>query len=181
MASNVLPAGKEIAFQSSIDVAAPPEAVYDLLADVRSHLEWGGDRGKKNFRLTAIEVSEEPARQGTEWSSNGVAPDGTFRDRSVVTNATRPSTFEFTTNAHVTLKKGGEADWTLVNRYEIAPKGSGSQVTYAQRMTSATQLGPMKMMLNPLLAGLGRMMVRGLVKPAMKNLADMAEQRARTS
>lgn len=175
---NVLPDGREIVFRKSMKTSAPPEAVYDLLADVRSHLEWGGNRGKENFRLTAIEVEDAPVRQGSEWSSTGIAPDGTFRDRSVVTEASRPSTLAFVTNAHVNFKKGGEGDWTLVNRYEIQAEGSGSLVTYTQRLTRATKLGPMKMMLNPLFAGVGRMMVSGLVKPAMKNLAAMAEERA---
>jgi uncharacterized protein YndB with AHSA1/START domain len=174
---NVLPDGREIAFRKSMKTGAPPEAVYDLLADVRSHLEWGGNRGKKNFRLTAIEVEDAPVRQGSEWSSTGIAPDGTFRDRSVVTQALPPSALEFVTEAHVSFKKGGEGDWTLVNRYEITPEGSGSLVTYTQRLTRATKLGPMKMMLNPILAGVGRMMVSSLVKPAMQNLAAMAEER----
>ena len=47
---NDLPTGREIAFRKSMKMGAPPEAVYDVLADVRSHLEWGGNRGKKNFR-----------------------------------------------------------------------------------------------------------------------------------
>ena len=175
---NVLPAGREIAFRKSMKIGAPPEAVFELLTDVRSHLEWGGTRGKKNFRLTGIEVGEAPIQQGTGWSSTGIAPDGSFRDRSVVTQASSPTTFEFITDAHVTFKKGGEGDWTVVNRYEIQPEGSGSLLTYTQRVTRATALGPMKMMLNPILAGVGRMMVGGLVKPAMRNLAAMAKERA---
>lgn len=175
---NALPAGKELVFRKSMKIGAPPKAVYEVLADVRSHLEWGGRRGKKNFRLTGIEVGDVPVRQGTEWSSTGIAPDGTFRDRSVVTEASSPSTFEFVTNAHVSFKKGGEGDWKVVNRYEITPEGSGSTLAYTQRLTHATALGPMKMMLNPILAGVGRMMVSGLIKPAMQNLASMAEERA---
>ena len=178
---NALPAGREITFRKSMRMDAPPEAVYDVLADLRSHLEWGGNRGKKNFRLTAIEAGEAPAEKGTEWTSNGVAPDGTFQDRSVVTEASRPSAFEFLTNVHVSFRKGGEADWTVSNRYEIRPVGSGSDVTYTQRVTRATELGPLKMLLNPVLGGLGRMMVSGFVKPAMQGLAAMAKARAGTA
>jgi hypothetical protein len=175
---NVLPAGREIAFRKTMKMGAPPQAVYEVLADVRSHLEWGGNRSKKNFRLTGIEVGDAPVHQGSEWSSTGIAPDGTFRDRSVVTEASHPSTFEFVTEAHVSLKKGGEGDWKVVNRYEIKPDGSGSVVTYKQRVTHATVLGPMKMMLNPLLAAVGRMMVGSLIKPSMQNLASMAKERS---
>jgi uncharacterized protein YndB with AHSA1/START domain len=175
---SALPAGREIAFRKRMKVDAPPEAIYELLADVRSHLEWGGNRGKKNFRLTGVEVGETPAREGTEWTSTGIAPDGTFRDRSIVIEASHPSVFEFHTDAHVSFKKGGEGDWKIVNRYEVRPEGAGSLVTYTQRVTHATVLGPMKMLLNPILAGVGRMMVGGLVKPAMQNLASMAKERA---
>jgi hypothetical protein len=178
---DALPDGREITFRKSMKMAVPPEAVYDLLADVRSHLEWGGNRGKKNFRLTGIKVGEPSVHKGSEWSSTGIAPDGTFRDRSVVTEASRPSAFEFVTNSHVSFKKGGEGDWNVVNRYEIKSEGVGSAVTYTQRLTSATKLGPMKMMLNPILAGVGRMMVGGLIKPAMRNLAAMAGERAEKS
>lgn len=174
-----MPAGKEIIFRRSITVQAPPAAVYEVLADVRGHLEWGGERSGKKYRLTGIEVGDSPAVQGTTWTSTGIAPDGTFRDRSVVTEASAAKVFEFATDAHITLRKGGEADWRLVNRYDIEPQGSGARLTYTQRMTDATDLGPMKMMLNPVLAPIGRMMVGGLVKPAMNNLAAMAEERAR--
>jgi uncharacterized protein YndB with AHSA1/START domain len=177
MAGRALPEGREITFRLSHRIAASPEAVYDTLADVRSHLEWAGSKAKKNFRLTGIEAGDAPAGQGTQWTSSGVAPDGMFSDRSMVTEAVRPSTFEFATDAHVTFKKGGEGDWKVVNRYEITPDGDGSRVTYTQRITKATELGPAKMMLNPVLGVIGRMMVSGLVKPAMRSLAATAQQR----
>ena len=38
--------------------AAPAEIVYDLLADLRSHAEWGGRRQRsKRFRLTSVEAA----------------------------------------------------------------------------------------------------------------------------
>src|SRR3990172_11748704 len=38
---------------------APAEAVYDLLADLQKHLEWGGRRQKsKKFRLPPIDPPE---------------------------------------------------------------------------------------------------------------------------
>ncbi len=177
--SDALPAGREIAFEVSFRTSAPPEAVFDQLADVRSHLEWGGNSGKKNFRLTGMQTGTTPAEKGTEWTSTGIAPDGSFTDRSVVGDATRPTSFEFTTQSHVKFRKGGEGEWTVVNRYDITPDGSGSRVTYRQRVTQASAMGPMKMMLNPVLGGIARMMMKGLNKPAMRNLAAMAEQRAR--
>lgn len=177
--ADVLPEGREVAFRMSSTVASPPDVVYDVIADVGTHLDWGGTRGSKKYRLTAVDVQDGPAVKGSEWTSTGIAPDGTFRDRSVVTEASRPSAFEFQTDAHIAFRKGGEGDWRLINRYEITPEGKGSRVAYTQRLIAATPLGPMKMMLNPLLGGIGRMMVKGLNKPAMRGLAAMAEEKAR--
>ncbi|MGZ4603736.1 MAG: hypothetical protein ACXV0U_09085, partial [Kineosporiaceae bacterium] len=42
---------------------APPAAVYDVLADLSTHLDWGGRRQRRNFRLTALHA-EGPARVG---------------------------------------------------------------------------------------------------------------------
>ncbi|MFY9587607.1 MAG: SRPBCC family protein [Actinomycetota bacterium] len=177
--SDALPAGREIPFEMSFRTAAPPEAVFDQLADVGSHLEWGGSKGNKKFHLTGLQIGTGPAVKGTEWTSTGMAPDGTFTDRSVVHEATRPTRFEFTTEAHAAFRKGGEGDWTVVNRYDIAPDGAGSRVTYRQTVTRATAMGPMKMMLTPVLGSVGRMMVKALNKKAMRNLAAMAEERAK--
>lgn len=178
---NALPAGKEVVFRKSVKIAATPATVYEVLSDLRTHLEWGGNKGKKTFRLTGMEVGDGVTRKGTEWSSTGIAPDGTFRDRSVVTEASPPTALEFVTNSHVSFKKGGEGDWTVTNRYDIAADGAGSELKYTQRVTHATALGPMKMMLNPVFAGIGRMMVGGLIKPAMASLKAMAEARRDTT
>jgi uncharacterized protein YndB with AHSA1/START domain len=172
-----LPPGKEIKFRITANMSAPPEAVYDTLADIATHLEWGGTRVKKNFKLTGIEGGAAAAAAGDSWSSTGAAPDGSFQDHSVVTEASRPRSFEFRTESRVTFKSGAEADWTCVNRYDIEPQGGGSKVTYSQRMTRATDLGGAKMLLNPIFGPIGRMMIGGLVKPALKNLDVMAAER----
>jgi hypothetical protein len=58
---------------------ATAEAVYDLLADIRSHLEWAGTRQpKEHFRHLTIEAPEGPASVGTEFSSTGADPMGRF-------------------------------------------------------------------------------------------------------
>ena len=176
--SDALPAGREIVFEMSFRTPAPPEAVYDQLADVRSHLDWAGSRGNPKFRLTSLEAGTSRADKGTEWTSAGIGPAGTFADRSVVNEASRPSVFEFTTESHITFPKGGSGDWTVVNRYQIAPDGQGSVVSYKQTVTRATSLGKLKMMLSPVFGGMAKIMMKGLNKPAMKNLAAMAEKRA---
>jgi uncharacterized protein YndB with AHSA1/START domain len=174
-----LPAGKEIEFTATMRTAAAPEAVYDVLTDVHGHLDWAGTRAHKKFRLTGVEADAAPAEKGSEWTSTGAAPDGTFADRSIVTDATRPSRFEFTTEAHVAFRKGGEGDWTVLNHYEIEPDGAGSRVIYTQTVTRANDMGPLKVMLIPLVGSAMKMMVSGLIKPAMRNLAKVAEERAK--
>ena len=109
--------------------AAPAEIVYDLLADLRSHAEWGGRRQRsKKFRLTSIEAPPGPAGVGTEFGSTGVDPSGRFTDSSVVTEATRPAVFEFVTEARLQPKRGEVLEWTNVHRYEISPRAEGCEV-----------------------------------------------------
>ena len=116
---------------------APAEAVYDLLADLESHLEWGGARQLETTRLLSLRAPEGPATVGTEFSTTG--SDGKvarWSDRSVVTEAIRPEVFEFVTEGRREGKPGSRPwDMTAVHRYEIAPKPEGCAVTYVQELT----------------------------------------------
>jgi hypothetical protein len=69
---------------------ARPEAVYDVLADLRTHLEWGGTRQSRDFRLLSLDASRGPASVGTAFSSTGAIPMSARRweDGSTVTVAT---------------------------------------------------------------------------------------------
>lgn len=116
---------------------APAESVYDLLADLQSHLEWAGRRQLETTRLLTLEAPPGPAGVGTEFSSTG--SDGKvarWADRSVVTEATRPEVFEFVTEGR---RKGkpGSRPWlsTAVHRYELAPEPIGCRVTYTEDLT----------------------------------------------
>ena len=55
---------------------ALPQAVYDLLADLRSHLQWAGEQQAKNYRLVSMEAPDGPATVGTEFSTVGADPMG---------------------------------------------------------------------------------------------------------
>jgi hypothetical protein len=74
----------------SLTCKARPEAVYDVLVDLRTHLEWGGARQSGDFRLQSLEASADPATVGTNFSSTGTIPMSARRweDRSTVTIAT---------------------------------------------------------------------------------------------
>jgi hypothetical protein len=116
---------------------APAEVVYDLLADLRTHLEWAGQRQAETTRLLTMEAPPGLADVGTEFSTTG--SDGKaarWLDRSVVTEATRSEVFEFVTEGR-RQGKPGSAPWlsTAVHRYELASGGSGCRVVYTEELT----------------------------------------------
>ena len=116
---------------------APAEVVYDLLADLRSHLEWAGERQSMTTRLFTMDAPPGPAGVGVEFVTTG--SDGkvaTWSDRSVVTEATRPSVFEFVTDGRRDGKPG-TTPWllTAAHRYVIVPEGTGCRVVYTEDLT----------------------------------------------
>jgi polyketide cyclase/dehydrase/lipid transport protein len=154
---------------------ASPEAVYDLLADLSSHLEWAGIRQTRDFRLMSLEAPPGPATVGTTFTSTGVIPMSrrSWSDRSTVTVAERPSKFEITTQA----RAGGRHAMTAVyrHRYEISPAAGGSRVTY-----TLTQLSIADPMLRWALPGMRRM--TWLMTPmysgrGLRNLLALAQER----
>lgn len=155
---------------------APPEAIYDLLVDLESHLEWGGRRHKSTrFRLTSMEAPAGAAAVGTEFRTTGLDPTGTFSDSSVVTEASRPEVFEFVTEARLTPKRGEVLEWTNVSRYEIARRGRGCVVSYSLRVM---RLSRRPWWIKPLFKGLAQRMSASYVRVGLANLVGMAEDRA---
>jgi hypothetical protein len=111
--------------------AAPREVVYDMLADLRSHLRWGGAEQSGDFRLLSMDAPDGPAVVGKVFATTGTIPMSVKRweDRSTVTAAVRPSTFEFVTEGQV--GHGRKAMMArYVHRYQIAAAQGGSTVTY---------------------------------------------------
>ena len=156
--------------------AAPAEVVYDLLSDLRTHTEWGGRLQKsEKFRLTSIEAPPGPASVGTEFSSTGRDPGGTFTDSSVVTEATRPSAFEFVTEARLQPKKGEVLEWTNVSRYEIEPAEGGCRISYSQRVM---RLSRRPWWTKAWAKGLAQKMSASYTRAGLRALARMAEERA---
>jgi hypothetical protein len=92
---------------------APAEVVYDLLADLQSHLDWAGQRQlETTTRLLTLTAPPGPAGVGVEFLSTG--SDGKlarWSDRSVVTEATRPEVFEFVTDGRRRGKPGAAHGW----------------------------------------------------------------------
>jgi hypothetical protein len=158
---------------------APVEVVYDVLSDLRTHLVWGGERQKNNTRILTLQAPEGPASVGTEFATTGADPMGRFTDRSVVTEASRPNTFEFVTEARLETKKGKVIDWMLVHRYELSPAREGTRISYTGRITRISELaGPLAMFRIPGLRSLAMRASAGVSRRGVRNLARLAEERA---
>jgi uncharacterized protein YndB with AHSA1/START domain len=158
---------------------ATTEAVYAVLADLSSHIEWAGQRQGKRTRLLTIDAPTGPAVVGTEFHSTGADPMGTFSDRSVVTEATPGSALEFVTEAQLTTKKGVPTDWTNVERYELEPTAGGSRIVCTSRVTRISELPGMLRIFNVRgLRALGLAISAKVSRRSVENLARLAEERA---
>jgi hypothetical protein len=114
---------------ASVACGAPPRIVYGLLADLRTHIVWGGkSNGSPQQHLLAIDCPIEPAIPGTEFRSVGYTSHGSWHDQSRVTVATPNTLFEFVTVGTMRSDPPFHGSW--VHRYEIKPDGSGCQITY---------------------------------------------------
>lgn len=160
--------------------AAPAEAVYELLADIRSHLEWAGKMQSKHYRLLTIDAPAGPASVGTEFSSTGADAMGEFVDSSVVTEASWPSLFEFVTQARLATKKGTVIEWTTVHRYELQPHGNAIRIAYTLRTVRISELpGALAMFKVPGLRSLLLRIGASNARRGLRNLARLAQDRAR--
>jgi hypothetical protein len=161
--------------------SAPATAVYDLLADPASHLVWGGERQGSSSRLLTIDAPAAPVVVGDEFATTGADPMGSFADRSVVTEATPSSAFEFVTEATLTTKRGATSFWTNVHRYEITAGERGCRVDYTLRVTRISALPGMLVTLNwPGFSALAIKAGAALAGRGLANLTAMAEERSRS-
>ena len=156
--------------------AAPAEVVYDLLADLPSHLDWAGRRQLETTRLLTLQAPPGPAAVGTEFFTTG--SDGKaarWSDRSVVTEATRPEVFEFVTEGRRQGKAGSEP-WlaTAVHRYEIASTSGGCRVIYTEDLTR--MVGAPRLMLAPGISRLVFRMAAKYMRRGFDGLLAMAEE-----
>ena len=169
---------REISISVERRTTASPEAVYDVLSDLRTHGVWGGVPPTKTSGLLSIDAPAGEANVGTEWSSTGGDPMGRFSDRSVVTQAVRPAVFEFVTEARLTTKKDVTADWTNVHRYDLRPDGDGCVIAYTVRIVRISALPGMLRAFNlPILSGIAIKESTKAVGRGVERLASFVEQR----
>ena len=171
-------AEKPFGFQThpSVTSSASPEAVYDVIADLRNHVVWSGEMAaSEGFKMLSIDAPEGPAAVGTAFSSSGSAQKDTFHDRSVVTEATRPSTFVIETDAALERKSAPTWEAHFVHRYDITPEGNGSRIVYTETIERVNYL---PYWLKPVIRTIFRPWVNRADRKQLQNLARLAEERS---
>jgi hypothetical protein len=153
--------------------AAPPDVVYPLLVDPSAHLDAGGRRQGPLFRLTRLSTSSGTLVTGSRFDSTGrvflVYPTV---DVSTVTVAEPERTLEFRTENRYARRCRG----TYLNRYDLAPDGDGTLVTYTFQRLSMTN--PPLHMRRPMRGLIQRFGAPGLFGRGLDNLVDAAERLA---
>jgi len=100
--------------QDSVDVAAPPEAVYDLVSDVTRTGEW-------SVQCHACEWADpdQAGRVGAVFTGHNRTGDREWSTRSTVVAADRPTRFAWEVGA-------GFVRWT----YDVEETAGGSRLTH---------------------------------------------------
>lgn len=125
-------AAPTITFRARAVAAASPEAVYRVLADLRTHLSWAGEQApQKSFRLLSLEAPPKEATVGDRFSSTGSnILSMRFADRSVVVEAALGQRFGFDTDSRLERKHRPTLESTFRHRYQLAPGPHGTMISY---------------------------------------------------
>jgi hypothetical protein len=158
--------------------AAPAEAVYPLIANVRSHLEWGGRRLEgASQRLLAMDAPEGEVGPGAEWTSVGMTAGRAWHDRSRVTEARPPLLFEFETEGRLEDAPNVEpVEGRWVHRYELTPDGPGCRITYRMKARLTLYSPPGQHSRYP--AVVYGIVLPRVVQQGVQSLGRMAEEQA---
>ena len=170
---------KRFRFQTSVSVtsAAPPEVVYDVVADLRTHLEWAGEQAPSDvFKLLTLDGAEGPASVGMTFDSTGANDNGTFHDRSIVTETSRPTRFAFETDARLERKNRRPWEVRFSHRYDIAPEGDGARIAYTDTISEVNYV---PYWLQAWCRPVSRRLIQRADTKQMQSLARYAERRAR--
>ena len=162
--------------QTSVTSKATPDAVFDVIADLRAHLEWSGERADDDkFKLLTLESSQPNASVGSTFTSTGANFNGTFHDRSVVTELVRPTRLTIETDARLERTRGEPWEVHFRHQYDLRSEGTGSRVTYTETIE---RLNYVPYWLKPVIRSLFRPLVNSADRKQLSNLARLAEERA---
>jgi hypothetical protein len=162
--------------QTSVTSRAAPEAVFDVITDLDAHLKWSGERAKDaNFKLLTLVAAQLSASVGTTFESTGANFNGTFHDRSVVTEAVRPARFIIETDARLDRRRGRTWEAHFEHRYDVQREADGSRITYTETIQRVNYV---PYWLKPIVRSIFRPLVNSADKKQLSNLASLAEERS---
>ena len=139
-----------------IEIDAPPERVFDYLADVRRHTEWANPKAKMKAEQTA---GDGPGADAT-YHTQGIFVNKPVSADLTVTAFERPRRFAIRSDQH---QEGKKEVWYL-NDYTLQPRGAGTEVT--KHMTSNS---------NPVMLFVAYPAIRGDAMTSLKNLKTKVE------
>ena len=156
--------------------SASPEAVFEVIADLRNHLIWSGERAESDgFKMLTLEAPPGPAVVGTTFTSSGSAGKDTFHDRSVVTEVSRSRTFVIETDARLERRNAEPWEAHFSHRYDVLPDSSGSRIVYTETIERVNYL---PYWLKPGIRTIFKPLVNRADRKQLRNLARLAEERS---
>jgi len=155
---------------------ASPADVWDTVARLPLHLEWSGERASDDtFKLLSLDAPDGIADVGDAFESTGANYNGTFHDRSTVTEAMKPTSFVIDTDARLDRDRGPAWEAHFEHRYEISPRAQGSSITYIETIERVNYVPYwLRWWARPLF----RPLVNRADRKQLENLARLAEERA---
>lgn len=167
-----------ITFRSEISSDAAPEALYDVLARIPTHLVWGGEQSPhETFRLLSLDAPDRLATAGTTFRSTGENGNGTFHDSSTVIESVPGLVFAFETVSHLDRKHGRGWDVRFLHRYSLAAAAAGSRLRYTCEVRPQNYV---PYWLKPGVKHLVRVTMSRWIGQNLTNLSQLAAQGART-
>ena len=156
--------------------SASPEAVFGVIADLRNHLIWSGERAESDgFKMLTLDAPPGPATVGTTFTSSGSAGKDTFHDRSVVTEVSPPRTFVIETDARLERRNAKTWEAHFSHRYDVHPEDPGSRIVYTETIERVNYL---PYWLKPGIRTIFRPWVNRADRKQLRNLAGLAEERS---
>ena len=110
-----------MAYRWKIHIDAPPEAVFDTLADVEHHPSWANPSAK----LSMTAVSGGPPALGSKYRSEQVFTGKPNTADIEITQFDRPRRFEFSISQH---KVGSDKDVHYRHTFLLTPVGGGTDL-----------------------------------------------------
>jgi uncharacterized protein YndB with AHSA1/START domain len=139
-------------FRWTIQIDAPPEAVFDTVSDMARHGEWANEKAK----LRVHEVSGGPAALGSTYRSEAMFLGKPAHADLEIVAFDRPRRFTYS----VTHQQDGKKDVHLTHTFVLTPNGGGS--TKLERITDGDGSPILGALFYPAIKADGRVQLRNL-------------------